>query len=41
MKYVLKTAEFTTAVTMLAGMVQLESNADYLDVCLKKVNSYN
>lgn len=35
MKYVLKTAEFTTALTMLSGMVQLESNIDYLDVNIK------
>lgn len=34
MKYVLKNAEFTAALTMLAGMVQLETNDEILDVIL-------
>lgn len=37
MKYVLKNAEFNTALTMLAGMVHLETNVDYLDV---HINTY-
>lgn len=37
MKYTLKAPEFTTVLTMLAGMVQLESNMDHLDVIYQNI----
>lgn len=32
MKYFLKANEFTVTMQSLAGMIQMETNADYLDV---------